>query len=703
VASRKVRFPLRLQISILLFLFSVAVSLSFYFVSFSYFESDKLRSTKDLQTSQAENNARSVTDKIKRYRLQLREAALGLLDPGRAKASPPENVWDFIKVRDKSWKNSSLAGTEYDSMQTDIESLAQTEKDFFVAANQNKVQSVFLKDTLNAREKGQDIKIPLVGSMLRSLLFGESDFLNRGPGRGYLIDLDNSDIQKSVWLAEPRDIDLLGAIYKKLPKNLFENLASSKQTQTFEYEIGDGQDVIYVSVAKPQVDLANNLNIAAIVVSKKSDILNSFADVKRNLFLLSIMLVGLGLMAAHVVGSGLSKPLENLVKATQVLETGDFSVRVKDSRPDEVGELAASFNHMGGALQEREEALASAQMALVQNEKLAALGTLSAGIAHEIKNPLAGILGHADMTVNRIKSMSIQQPESLLKHLETIQKEVKRCRSIIDNLMRFSRQDKGGKTDYELVDLETVSWDAIHLMEHPLNLAKVRVEKEFTADAMCVYGNSNQIEQVLLNMLQNAGHAMPEGGVVKIGTQHYSETDDPQLGRLLAYQHESFSGPFMRVYVVDSGVGMTDEVQKKIFEPFFTTKPKGVGTGLGLSVTMAIIAEHQARVSISSAPGQGTAFFIDFMDKAPRNDAIFARLSEVSAHKSGQQEQVVNRITEEPQAPEVIVSPAVVAESPSVVLEPRPTGFSESQTSHTQTGFSLRRPSKNTNSGDINS
>lgn len=348
-----------------------------------------------------------------------------------------------------------------------------------------------------------------------------------------------------------------------------------------------------------------------------------------------VSILGIAILVAVFFAARLSRPLEKLVDATRVLETGDFSVRVDEKRKDEIGDLAQAFNHMGEALHDREVQLKEAQSALVQNEKLAALGTLSAGIAHEVKNPLAGILGHADLAANQIRErMSPEEQPAVLRYIETIQKEVKRCRGIIDSLMRFSRQEKAS---LEATDLELVSWEAIHLMEHPLNMAKVKIQKEFAKEIPMVLGNPNQIEQVVLNMLQNAGHAMENGGTITVGTEFHENPSLAHVGRLVAYKSDEFQGPFVRILVRDTGVGMSEEVQRKIFEPFFTTKPKGKGTGLGLSVTMGILADHKARISIDSAPGQGTAFYIDFMAKEPRTREALAALEEVRTRKGSQQ------------------------------------------------------------------
>jgi signal transduction histidine kinase len=318
------------------------------------------------------------------------------------------------------------------------------------------------------------------------------------------------------------------------------------------------------------------------------------------------------------------------------METGKFETRVEVIQKDEIGDLARAFNHMGQSLADREKALNEAHGALVQSEKLATLGTLSAGIAHEVKNPLAGIMGNADLALMATQNLGEDLKVKINNYLDVIKKEAKRTRSIIDGLMRFSRKET---TALVQIDLELVAWDAIQLMEHSLNMGGVKINKKFDPKLKTVLGNSNQVEQVLLNMMQNAGHAMAKGGVLDIETFLFSDTKSAPVGDLVAYKHPDFHGPFARVSIKDSGSGMTPEVMKKIFEPFFTTKEAGKGTGLGLAVTMNILAEHKARISITSHVGQGTTFFIDFMVSGDRTVEMVEKLSafherfKVSSHK----------------------------------------------------------------------
>jgi len=280
----------------------------------------------------------------------------------------------------------------------------------------------------------------------------------------------------------------------------------------------------------------------------------------------------------------LTDPLQALSQATRAVASGDFNVQIAVKSRDEVGLLAHSFNTMATELKARETALQATQAALVQSEKMAAFGQLGAGIAHEVKNPLAGILGYAQLALRKTP------PESpLARPLGIIEKETKRCKAIIDNLLRFARAEK---TAFEPLNLNQVVEDAVAIVDHQLSLNRIQLQKACAPQPLQISGNANQIQQVLINLMINAQQAMPDGGAMQIGT------------RRVANQIE--------VFVSDTGPGIPPEIQAKIFEPFFTTKPVGQGTGLGLSVSYGIVKDHGGQIRLESEPGKGTTFRLTF-------------------------------------------------------------------------------------------
>jgi two-component system NtrC family sensor kinase len=227
-----------------------------------------------------------------------------------------------------------------------------------------------------------------------------------------------------------------------------------------------------------------------------------------------------------------------------------------------------------------------AQERISQAEKLAAIGTLAAGIMHEINNPLATIAACAE-------SLELAEPGSpteVLDGLRLIQSEVRRCKGITDSLLDFSRPKAGDKT---LVDLNAAIERTVFILKHHTRFKKLTVALELDRSlGAVVRANEEQLVQVFMALLINAMDAMREQGTVELRTR---------LGE---------GAHTVLAEVVDHGEGIRDADLPKLFEPFFTTKAPGRGTGLGLSVCYAIVAEHGGRIEVDSTPGEGSVFRI---------------------------------------------------------------------------------------------
>jgi two-component system NtrC family sensor kinase len=220
---------------------------------------------------------------------------------------------------------------------------------------------------------------------------------------------------------------------------------------------------------------------------------------------------------------------------------------------------------------------------LFHAEKMSAVGQLAGGVAHEINNPLGGILAFAQMMA-REKDRSDEDRESL----RLIQDAALRAKRIVESLLRFSRRPKPDERGQ--VDLTVVCDDALFLLLSQLKDRKYEVVREYQA-AVAV-GNANQLQQIVVNLVVNAIQAMPGGGRVVVGT--------------------GSAGPGrVRFSVTDEGAGIPEEVSKRIFEPFFTTKPEGQGTGLGLSICYQIAEEHGGSIRVENAPGMGASFSVE--------------------------------------------------------------------------------------------
>ncbi len=307
-------------------------------------------------------------------------------------------------------------------------------------------------------------------------------------------------------------------------------------------------------------------------------------ELLRNLMVVSLFLLVIAALLALFWSSRVTRPIEQLSDATQVVGKGRFDVQVESTSHDEIGELAQSFNRMASELNTRERALLEAQAQLIQSEKLAAFGQLGAGIAHEVKNPLAGILGYAQLSLRKV------DPQSPLHgNLQIIEKETKRCKTIIENLLRFARQEK---VAFQPLSVNQVVEDTVALMDHQLGIHQIRLEKDLPPGLPAVTGNANQLQQVLMNLLINAQQAM-----------------DGQPGQITLTTRRS--GPDgIEIRVSDTGPGIPAEIRPRLFDPFFTTKPAGKGTGLGLSVTYGIVKDHKGEIRVESEPGQGATFIV---------------------------------------------------------------------------------------------
>jgi two-component system, NtrC family, sensor kinase len=324
--------------------------------------------------------------------------------------------------------------------------------------------------------------------------------------------------------------------------------------------------------------------LTAGVQIRKSAAYLTTRELLGDLLALSLTLLGGAALLSIYWSHRLTRPIEELSKATLMVGQGRFEIEVKADTGDEIGALAGSFNRMAAELQSREKALKDLYGQLVQSEKMAAFGSLGAGIAHEVKNPLAGILG-----ITQLSLRGVDAGHPLQKNLLIIEKETKRCKTIIEHLLKFARQEQ---MEFEAVDIKQVVADAVAIVDHQLGIHSIRVEQELEPGLPSCRGNANQLQQVLMNLMINAQQAMGgASGTLKLSAR-------------------VAQGGEVELRVSDSGPGIAKEIQERIFDPFFTTKPAGQGTGLGLSVSYGIVKEHGGEIRLESGLGEGTTFII---------------------------------------------------------------------------------------------
>ena len=320
----------------------------------------------------------------------------------------------------------------------------------------------------------------------------------------------------------------------------------------------------------------------------------------------AVAAVVLGLLVGWVARRQLVRPVAALVQATRRVASREFETEIPVTWSGELGALATSFNEMTSSLRharndlhalmadlerqvhERTAALRAAQDQLVRSEKLSSLGRLSASIAHEINNPLAGILTFAKLMVRMLDQGAPDEAtrKTLVKNLHLVQRETERCTAIVRNLLDFARERPLTVKD---VDVNAAVEEALQLLANPIQLNDLTLEKRL-APLPPVKADFGQLRQACVNVVMNARDALPRGGRIWVET------------RVAA------GGRFVELVFRDDGPGIPKEVLPKIFDPFFTTKEKG--TGLGLSVVYGIVERHGGTIDIRSEPGQGTEVVI---------------------------------------------------------------------------------------------
>jgi two-component system NtrC family sensor kinase len=324
----------------------------------------------------------------------------------------------------------------------------------------------------------------------------------------------------------------------------------------------------------------------------------------RDVFVLVFALGTLAMVVAgYLISQSIARPILKLRSLTQAVAAGDLDQASGLQRSDEIGELAEAFDSMTQNLRERtaetnrlydeaiqrnqelaetNQRLRATQLQLIQSEKLAAIGQLTAGIVHDVKNPLTVIKGVAELLLYEDELDAETRSE-----LSLIRESALKANNIVSDLLKFSRQSKPemGQQDMR----ETVE-AALRLTAYLIRKAHVQVIKELPGQPVIMTYDGQQIEQVLVNIISNAIQAMPVGGTLRV---NLSQVDGSAA-----------------IAIQDSGTGISPDHRSRIFDPFFTTKPEGEGTGLGLSVSYGIISNHSGRIDVDSEVGKGSTFTI---------------------------------------------------------------------------------------------
>ncbi|MGB2909540.1 MAG: cache domain-containing protein [Anaerolineales bacterium] len=314
-----------------------------------------------------------------------------------------------------------------------------------------------------------------------------------------------------------------------------------------------------------------------------------YLDIKRQTIIsfLAITLAGalVSLIMSYFIAHGISTPINKLVSASKEVAGGNLDANVEIKSNDEFGELAESFNAMAMALKERDKKLKDfTKRKIVESERLALIGQLSANVAHELNNPLQGIVTYSHLLLEKMPNENSNRDS-----VQKIVTQANRCKDIIRGLLDFSRQRKPDKT---LCDVNVVLNDCVSLLENQALFHNIKIINDFEASLPMAVIDPSQIERVFMNLIINAAEAMNGSGQLTSSTRF-----DP------------FEN-FIEVKFIDTGQGITKDDLARIFDPFFTTKEVGHGTGLGLAISYGIVKEHGGTISVESKVSKGTTFSV---------------------------------------------------------------------------------------------
>jgi len=329
----------------------------------------------------------------------------------------------------------------------------------------------------------------------------------------------------------------------------------------------------------------------------------------RMLFYVIGALVAMGTLIALFIWRYVDRPVTALIAGTKRLGKGELGYQIEANTHDELGELAESFNHtslelrkaneeitawaqtLESRVEEKTKELTIAQEQMIHVEKMTSLGKMAAVVAHEINNPLSGILTYSKLLkrwLDKVEIESVRRQE-MYDCLHLIETESKRCGDLVKNLLTFSRT---APLNIDFHNLNEVLHRCQMLVQHHLDNCSINLDLDLDPNLPPVLCDGAQLEQVFLALTMNAIEAMPHGGNLWYRTRFLPNTSQ------------------VSIQIRDDGAGIPDDAMKKLFEPFFTTKESGKGVGLGLAISKNILERHRGNVEVESQLGRGTSFYI---------------------------------------------------------------------------------------------
>jgi signal transduction histidine kinase len=371
---------------------------------------------------------------------------------------------------------------------------------------------------------------------------------------------------------------------------------SIRENQILE-DFGVYKKTPFFSYTSPLKDGSGKVVGALSIFQQTSFMEDEIAKAKWNIgIIIFLVIVGTVALVLWVTQKWVSRPISKLMMATKRLSEGNLQYRVDLPAGGEISALAQAFNQMADELKQAQdrliregEARVDLERSLRQSEKLATVGQLASGIAHEIGTPLNIIYGRTELIQRRL-----EDKEETQRNLTIILHQTERITRIVQQLLGIVRKKKG---EQRLVQIHSLLETILDFLDHQIQKQKVLVVKNLADGLLPVIGDPDQIQQVFLNLILNAIQAMPEGGNLRISAG---------VKMIAKKGLENRPRSYVEVGVEDSGTGMEKDILENIFQPFFTGKESG--TGLGLTVSQGIVQEHEGWIEVESKVGKGSVF-----------------------------------------------------------------------------------------------
>ncbi len=453
-----------------------------------------------------------------------------------------------------------------------------------------------------------------------------------------------------------KEITIVDGDYRITAHSRREMIGTRAETRQFKRVIGGGEsfyelkadkgilfdnyrDLIVFSPLTVGGRVIGGLSVSLSLADVMANIVESQRLVVLFIIVFSLVLIGFG---SFLLSRVIVNPIKNLLNIMSKIRDGHFDQKIDVTAKNEIGQLMDSFNEMAENLGENKRRLEDhirsleitnrrlkrAQEDLLISEKLASIGRLAAGVAHEVGNPLGSILGYT-----KILQEGMDSREEEVNYLRRIEKEIDRINHIVRELLDFSRPTK---FEVQELDVNTAIKNTISLVSHQKSFKQIETKLDLEPDLPRVRADESQLQQVLINLFLNAADAMPDGGTLSVGTEETvvsrgAETEfeaifprrrrsDPETSDYshlrkfkplpLIYDKYSEGDRLVRINISDTGCGIKKGDLPKIFDPFFTTKPPGKGTGLGLSISLRIIELLNGEIKVESQMGRGSTFTI---------------------------------------------------------------------------------------------